>query len=111
MTEVNAVDAQTRQRGPSAEQPRRAKDARRPAPDEVREGEEQPQQKAPTLAERLRRHWLLVVVGAVVLLAALVCALLYWLEIRHYESTDDAFVAARSFSVASKVGGSSPRSR
>uniref|UniRef100_UPI001FD9F71D HlyD family secretion protein n=1 Tax=Bradyrhizobium guangdongense TaxID=1325090 RepID=UPI001FD9F71D len=28
-----------------------------------------------------------------------------WLEVRHYESTDDAFVAARSFSVASKVGG------
>jgi membrane fusion protein (multidrug efflux system) len=43
--------------------------------------------------------------GAVVLTAALVGALLYWLEVRHYESTDDAFVAARSFSVASKVGG------
>jgi membrane fusion protein (multidrug efflux system) len=100
------VDAQTRQRGPSAEQPRRAKDAPEQAPDEAREGEEQPQQqKTPTLAERLRQHWLLVAVGTLVLLAALVGALLYWLDIRHYESTDDAFVAARSFSVASKVGG------
>ncbi len=44
-------------------------------------------------------------VGAIVLLAALIGGLLYWLQIRHYESTDDAFVAARSFSVASKVGG------
>ncbi len=30
---------------------------------------------------------------------------MYWLDIRHYESTDDAFVAARSFSIAPKVGG------
>src|SRR5207237_9172090 len=28
-----------------------------------------------------------------------------WLQVRHFESTDDAFVAARSFSVAPKVGG------
>ena len=29
----------------------------------------------------------------------------YWLSIRNYESTDDAFVTARSFSIAPKVGG------
>nr|WP_249815528.1 MULTISPECIES: HlyD family secretion protein [unclassified Bradyrhizobium] len=48
---------------------------------------------------------MLATLGATLLIAALVGGLLYWLEIRHYESTDDAFVAARSFSVASKVGG------
>jgi membrane fusion protein (multidrug efflux system) len=31
--------------------------------------------------------------------------LAYWLSVRNYESTYDAFVAARSFSVAPKVGG------
>jgi len=35
----------------------------------------------------------------------LIGGLAYWLNVRHYESTDDAFVAARSFSVAAKVGG------
>jgi len=93
------VDAQTRERGPSAEQPQRAREAPKTSP------EEQKPTKTPSLRERLREHWLLAIVGAVVLIAALVGGLLYWLAIRHYESTDDAFVAARSFSVASKVGG------
>ncbi|RXT41169.1 HlyD family secretion protein [Bradyrhizobium betae] len=93
------MDAQTRERGPSAEQPQRAKEAPKTSP------EEQKPTKTPSLRERLREHWLLATVGAVVLIAALVGGLLYWLAIRHYESTDDAFVAARSFSVASKVGG------
>ena len=57
------------------------------------------------MRERLREHWLIATVGAIVVIAALVGGLLYWLEARHYESTDDAFVAAHSFSVASKVGG------
>nr|WP_249810804.1 MULTISPECIES: HlyD family secretion protein [unclassified Bradyrhizobium] len=48
---------------------------------------------------------MLASVGTIVLLAALIGGVLYWLQVRHYESTDDAFVAARSFSVASKVGG------
>lgn len=98
------MDAQTRQRDPSADQPQRAKEAPKTSPDQTRDaGDHKP--KTPSLRERLRAHWLLATVGAVVLIAALVGGLLYWLDVRHYESTDDAFVAARSFSVASKVGG------
>ncbi len=73
-----------------------------------RRGQEQPKKPAEDAhrcASGFAEHWLLATVGAVVLIAALVGGLLYWLEVRHYESTDDAFVAARSFSVASKVGG------
>jgi membrane fusion protein, multidrug efflux system len=55
--------------------------------------------------ERLREHWILAAVGACVLLIALIGGVVYWLQVRHFESTDDAFVAARSFSVAPKVGG------
>ncbi|MBR1090036.1 HlyD family secretion protein [Bradyrhizobium manausense] len=100
------MDAQTRERGPSAEQPRKV-EAPKNSPDAERRTQQQPGKadKTPSLRERIREHWLLASVGAVVLIAALVAALLYWLEVRHYESTDDAFVAARSFSVASKVGG------
>lgn len=97
------MDAQTRERGPSAEQPQRAKETPKPSPDQTHEAKDQ--KPAPSLRDRLRAHWLLATVGAIVLIAALVGGLLYWLEVRHYESTDDAFVAARSFSVASKVGG------
>ena len=88
----------------SAEQPQRAKEAPKSPPDPTRDANEKPT-SAPSLRDRLREHWLLAIVGAVVLIAALIGGLLYWLEVRHYESTDDAFVAARSFSVASKVGG------
>jgi membrane fusion protein (multidrug efflux system) len=59
----------------------------------------------PSLRDRLREHWLLAAVAACVLLVALIGGLAYWLAIRSFETTDDAFVAARSFSVAPKVGG------
>nr|WP_249816219.1 HlyD family secretion protein [Bradyrhizobium sp. 138] len=88
----------------SAEQPQRAKEAPKAPPDQTRDTRDQ-QAKPPSLRQRLREHWLLATAGAVVLIAALVGGLLYWLDVRHYESTDDAFVAARSISVAAKVGG------
>jgi membrane fusion protein, multidrug efflux system len=102
---VFTVDAQTREHGPSAEQPQRAKEAPETSPDQARDAKDQKPAKTPSLRDRMREHWLLATVGAIVLLAALIASLLYWLQVRHYESTDDAFVAARSFSVAAKVGG------
>jgi membrane fusion protein (multidrug efflux system) len=102
---VFTVDAQTREHGPSAEPPQRAKEAPETSPDQARDAKDQKPAKMPSLRDRMREHWLLATVGAIVLLAALIAGLLYWLQVRHYESTDDAFVAARSFSVASKVGG------
>ncbi|WP_128929172.1 HlyD family secretion protein [Bradyrhizobium guangxiense] len=98
------MDAQIREHGPSAEQPQRAKQAPNAPPDPTRSADGQSPRPS-SAGERLREHWLLATAGAVVLIAALVGGLLYWLQVRHYEATDDAFVAARSFSVASKVGG------
>src|SRR3954454_23358165 len=65
----------------------------------------QPSSGKPSWRRRLREHWMLASLAACVLLLALIGGFAYWLQIRHFESTDDAFVAARSFSVASKVGG------
>jgi membrane fusion protein (multidrug efflux system) len=59
----------------------------------------------PSLRDRLRAHPFVTAVGGCVVAIAAIGALAYWLNVRHYESTDDAFVAARSFSVAPKVGG------
>jgi membrane fusion protein (multidrug efflux system) len=53
----------------------------------------------------MRQHWMLAAAIACLVIVGLIAGLLYWLDARHYESTDDAFVAARSFSIAPKVGG------
>jgi len=101
------VDTQTRDRGPASEQawpPERDPSTS----DSAKSGEgvgERHEAQGPSLSERLRQHWMLATVAACVVVVALVAGLLYWLDIRHYESTDDAFVAARSFSIAPKVGG------
>jgi membrane fusion protein (multidrug efflux system) len=57
------------------------------------------------LGDKLREHWVLAVVGVCLLLAVLIGGVAYWFAVRHFETTDDAFIAARSFSVAAKVAG------
>lgn len=103
------MDVRTPERKTDAEKPQRAE----PRPDEAdppknrnTDGRLKNEHKpAPSLMERLREHWKLTAAVAVVLLAVLIAGVAYWLDVRDYESTDDAFVAARSFSVAPKVGG------
>jgi len=48
---------------------------------------------------------MLAATAACIAAVGLIAGLLYWLDARHYESTDDAFVATRSFSIAPKVSG------
>jgi membrane fusion protein (multidrug efflux system) len=103
-----ALDARTRDREPSAEQPRLPeRRTGQPASEQARKtGDREADDKpSPSLRDRLRGHWMLAIVAACVLLAVVIGGVTYWLDARHYESTDDAFIAARSFSVAPKVGG------
>jgi membrane fusion protein (multidrug efflux system) len=100
------VDTQTKARRPSSDETRQPD--RGPANLDIADDVERHGQteRAPqSLGQRLRQHWVLA--AAVVGVAAIVftAGLIYWLSIRNYESTDDAFVAARSFSIAPKVGG------
>ena len=53
----------------------------------------------------IRKRPFLTIFGVVAVLAAIVAGVLYYLDARHYEVTDDAFVAARQFAVGPKVGG------
>ncbi len=106
------MDAQTRPRGPSADQPRPIdRRSEQPAPELDRQTDQaKPAQRSepehkPSLRDRLRAHPWFTAAGLVVVLAAAAGGLAYWLNVRHYETTDDAFIAARSFSVASNVGG------
>jgi membrane fusion protein (multidrug efflux system) len=53
---------------------------------------------------RLRRA-LPYVIGGLVLLALIVGGVLYWLNARHYETTDDAFVDAHVANISSQISG------
>jgi membrane fusion protein (multidrug efflux system) len=101
------VDAQARARGPSAEKPGPAQRPEQSPPAKDRKPDAPPKadDKKPSFRERLHEHWLIASLPAGLLLVAVIGGLVYWLSVRDYESTDDAFVAARSFSIAPKVGG------
>jgi membrane fusion protein, multidrug efflux system len=53
----------------------------------------------------LRRRPFALAGGLILLLVALPAAYLYWDYTAHFESTDDAFIAARQFTIAPKVPG------
>jgi membrane fusion protein, multidrug efflux system len=53
----------------------------------------------------LRRHPFAFVGGLILLFVALPAGYLYWDYAEHFESTDDAFIAARQFTIAPKVPG------
>ena len=53
----------------------------------------------------LRRHPLAFVGGLILLLLALPAGYLYWDYASHFQSSDDAFIAARQFTIAPKVPG------
>ena len=102
------MDARTEERNSSAEQPRRTTTRSDQTPSKDRETADKRQEqtaKPPSLRGRVREHWLLLTVVLCLLLVAVTGGLIYWFSTRDYESTDDAFVAARSFSVAPKVSG------
>ncbi|HTX47878.1 MAG TPA: HlyD family secretion protein [Caulobacteraceae bacterium] len=51
------------------------------------------------------RRWLALSLGALLLAPVVGCGYLYWDSASHFETTDDAFIAARQFAVAPKVAG------
>jgi membrane fusion protein, multidrug efflux system len=91
----------------------------RPAKPAEKEGEpgEQPastektpdekQEKPPEKPRKgfLRRHPLMAGAGLIALLVAGAATYVYWDNSSHFESTDDAFIAARQFAIAPKIAG------
>ena len=103
------MDTRTRERSSAAEGPRlqatSAEQLSPPTDRQTNSGKQEEEKPSPSLRDRLRAHWLLVSIATCLLLAVLIGGSLYWMRVRNYESTDDAFIAARSFSIAPKVGG------
>ena len=76
----------------------------------AKQPEQQPasKEKKPTGKPRrnfLRRHPLMAGVGLIALLATGAAGYVYWDYSSHFESTDDAFIAARQFAIAPKIAG------
>lgn len=97
------MDAQTSGRGPSAEQPKLPQSDTEQLP-----GDKDRNTGASRwlrFRKQLREYRLLAAAIICLSLVTLIGATVYWLSVRDYESTDDAFIAARSFPVAPKVGG------
>ena len=81
----------------------------KPAEKEPKPGQ-QPAAKVEKPSEKprkgfFRRHPVLAPVGLVALLLAMVAGYFYWDQTSHFESTDDAFIAARQFAIAPQVAG------
>ena len=60
-------------------------------------GQENPRHK--------RMKWVAMMMAAIVVIAAIVAGAEWWRVARHFESTDDAFIGARQYSIAAKVSG------
>ncbi len=79
-------------------------------PSEPSEQEAKPDQQPASKEEKprrglLRRHPLMAGVGLIALVLASAAAYVYWDNSSHFESTDDAFIAARQFAIAPKIAG------
>ena len=96
------MDAKTRER---ADTPLRAERGEpQDRRDEVRPEKPADQPRA-LLRDRLRRHPYAVVGAVVVILLVLAAVLAWWLNARNYEWTDDAFIDARTVTIASQLTG------
>jgi membrane fusion protein, multidrug efflux system len=76
-----------------------------PRVDEDSRKEQNPETGDEPRSSLLRRHPLAFVLGLFLLTLALASGYVFWDYSRHFQSTDDAFVAARQFSIAPKVSG------
>jgi membrane fusion protein, multidrug efflux system len=60
--------------------------------------------KSPAFLERMRRRRRGILVITALIIAAIVGTVAYWLNTSGYESTDDAFIDARTVSISAQVG-------
>jgi membrane fusion protein (multidrug efflux system) len=108
---LRAPARQTPATEPATESPAgRAEKAERPAQRPAEPAETEPVTQEGEAGEKprkgwLRRHPFLAPVGLAALLIAGAAGYLYWDYAAHFESTDDAFIAARQFAIAPQVAG------
>lgn len=67
--------------------------------------ETKPDKPRVSIGSRLRQHPRMALGGAIAVVLLLVAGVLWWLHARQYESTDDAFIDARSVTIAVQLTG------
>jgi membrane fusion protein (multidrug efflux system) len=96
---------------PRGERPRRADEKGEPAQRETRDrdGErargQQDDKKSGLGLDTLKRHPWIVAAVAIAIIAIIVVVIAWWLYARQFESTDDAFIDARTVQVSAQVAG------
>jgi membrane fusion protein (multidrug efflux system) len=93
----------------SAERAEKTERPAEPSEQEARPGQ-QPASKEKKPSEKprkgwIRRHPVLGSLGLTALIFVAAAGYLYWDQTSHFESTDDAFIAARQFAIAPQVAG------
>jgi membrane fusion protein (multidrug efflux system) len=66
---------------------------------------EKPAEKSEKSTSFLRRHPYWVALAVLLIAAAGIMATIWWLNARHFETTDDAFIEARPYAVSPKIAG------
>lgn len=84
------------------------KHARRPPVEKQVEepvADEKQQDEKKSFGDWLKAHRIAVIVGIVIFLVALAALVMWWLNARQYETTDDAFIDGRPVSISAQVAG------
>ena len=79
----------------------RGRDQSRPEGDERQEAVDKQQPKGNVF----RRHPIAIALAAIMVIAAAVGGVLWWLKARNFETTDDAFIDTRTVSISSQLTG------
>src|SRR6202012_2906996 len=84
-------------------QPQKPEPAEKPKADADKEKQDD-KDKKPKVSF-IRRHPLATVAGVILIAIVAVATYIWWDNASHYESTDDAFIAARQTAIAPKITG------
>ncbi len=97
---------QTKRKTPQLDEDERVETGKGASPQTASPEAEQPDETEEKMPSIIRRHPLATLLIVVAIIAIAVIGYFVWLIYFHpYESTDDAFIDARSFSVAAKISG------
>ena len=87
-----------------SDEPVESRDRDRPAPQQRGTERPKPEEKG-GIKNLIRRHKLAASLVALLVIAGVMAGILWWLEARHYETTDDAFIDGHPVAVSSQVTG------